>query len=61
MQLLEVGDGQVTVQRMVVGPDGRGQLTVSNLGDLDEAMLIISGLTPVTTEPANYSYTITQQ
>ena len=61
VQLLEVGDGQVTVQRMVVGPDGRGQLTVPNLGDLDEAMLIISGLTPVTTEPANYSYSITQQ
>jgi hypothetical protein len=46
---------------MVVGPDGRGQLTVPNLGDLDEAMLIISGLTPVTTEPARYNYSITQQ
>ena len=61
VQLLEVGGGEVTVQRMVVGPDGRGQLTVPNLGDLDEAMLIISGLTPVTTEPARYSYSITQQ
>jgi immune inhibitor A len=61
VQLLEVGGGQVTVQRMVVGPDGHGQLTVPNLGDLDEAMLIVSGLTPVTTEPARYSYTITQQ
>jgi hypothetical protein len=62
VQLLEVGgDGQVTVQRMAVGPDGRGQLGVPNLGGLDEALLIISGLTPVTTEPANYSYTITQQ
>ena len=60
VQLLEVGDGQVTVQRMVVGPDGRGQLSVSNLGDLNEAMLVISGLTPVTTEPASYSYTFTR-
>ena len=49
------------MQRMVVGPDGRGQLTVPNLGDLDEAMLIISGLTPVTTETARYKYSITQQ
>jgi immune inhibitor A len=61
VQLLEVSKGQVTVQRMVVGPDGRGQLTVPDLGNLDEAMLTISGLTPVTTEPAQYSYTITQQ
>jgi immune inhibitor A len=61
VQLLEIGGGEVTVQRMVVGPDGRGQLTVPNLGDLDEAMLIISGLTPVTTEPARYNYSITQQ
>ena len=61
VQLLEVGDSQVTAQRMVVGPDGRGQITVSNLGDLREAMLVISGLTPVTTEPASYSYTITQK
>jgi hypothetical protein len=61
VQLMEIGDGQVTVQRMAVGPDGRGQLTVPNLGDLEEAMLVISGLTPMTTEPASYSYTITQQ
>ncbi len=60
VQLLEVGDGQVTVQRMVVGPDGHGQLNVSDLGDLHEAMLVVSGLTPVTTEPASYSYTLTQ-
>lgn len=60
VQLLEVDDGQVTVQRMVVGPDGRGQLSVSDLGDLREAMLVISGLTPITTEPASYSYTLTQ-
>jgi hypothetical protein len=46
---------------MAVGPDGRGQFTVPNLGDLDEAMLIVSGLAPVTTEPARYNYAITQQ
>jgi immune inhibitor A len=61
VQLMEIGNGQVTVQRMEVGPDGRGQVNVPNLGDLDEAILVISGLTPVTTEPASYSYTITQQ
>ena len=61
VQIMEVGDSQVTVQRMVVGPDGLGQVTISDLGSLKEAMLVVSGLTPVTTEPASYSYSITQQ
>jgi len=61
VQLLQIGGGQVTIERMTVGPDGRGQLTVSDLGNLNEAMLMVSALTPVTTEPASYSYTITQK
>jgi hypothetical protein len=44
---------------MDVGPDGKGQVGVDSLGDLQEAMLIITGLAPVTTEPAKYSYTVT--
>ncbi len=61
VQLLAIGkNGDLTLQRMAVGPDGRGQLTLANLGDLDEAVLVISGLAPVTTEPATYSYEITQ-
>lgn len=43
---------------MNVGPDGRGQLNVDDLSKLDEAVLIISGLAPVTTETAKYSYSV---
>ena len=59
MQLVAVGRDGVTLERMDVGPDGKGQLGVDSLGDLQEAMLIITGLAPVTTEPAKYSYTVT--
>jgi hypothetical protein len=59
VQLVAVGRDGVTLERMDVGPDGKGQLGVDSLGDLQEAMLIITGLAPVTTEPAKYSYTVT--
>ncbi len=58
VQLVQIGQDQITVERMTVDPDGRGQLTVDDLGKLDEAVLIISGLAPVTTERATYSYSI---
>ncbi len=59
VQLLEVGsDGKVTLERVPVGFDGRGQVTVSGLGDLKDVVLAISALAPVTTEVAAYSYTI---
>ena len=32
VQIMEIGVGQVTVQRMVVGPDGLGQIAVSDTG-----------------------------
>lgn len=58
VQVVEVGSDKTTVQRLNVGPDGKGSITVDNLGNLQEAMLVISALAPVTTEPAHYSYTI---
>ena len=60
VQLVGMTGEQISVQRMVVGPDGRGQLAVADIGALDDAVLIISALTPVTTEPASYRYTITK-
>ncbi len=60
VQFISVAGDRVTVQRMPVGADGRGQLTINNLGDLDKAILVISALAPVTTEAATYSYEITQ-
>jgi immune inhibitor A len=58
VQLVEIGSNGVTVQRMEVGEDGRGQLTSHDLQDSQDVLLVISGLTPVTTEQAMYSYTI---
>ncbi len=59
-QLISIAGDNVTVQQMPVGADGRGKLTLADLGDLDEAILVISALAPVTTEAASYSYEITQ-
>jgi hypothetical protein len=61
VQLLEIGQNGVSVQQMDVGGDGRGQLTSHNLQDSEDVLLIISGLTPATTEQASYSYTISPQ
>lgn len=60
VQLLEVGnDGTVTLQRVPVNAEGRGQVSVSKLDALKDAVLIISALAPVTTEKATYNYTLT--
>jgi immune inhibitor A len=61
VQLVEIGRNGVTVQRMDVGEDGRGQLTSHNVQDSQDVALVISGLTPITTEQASYSYTLTQR
>jgi hypothetical protein len=48
----------VTVERLEVGRDGTGEFRIDNMGDLDEVILTVSALAPVTTEKASYSYTI---
>jgi len=59
VQLLEVGRRGIVVQRMDVGGDGKGRLSLqSDLTDLQAAVLIISALAPATTEAATYNYTI---
>ncbi len=58
VQLLEIGQGEIVVQRMEIGADGRGRLTTRDLKGLQEAVLVISALTPVTTEPASYNYAL---
>lgn len=60
VQIIEISADRITVQRMPMGADSRGQLTLANLQDLQEAILVISALAPVTTEAASYSYEITQ-
>ncbi len=61
VQLIASDGSTVKLQRMPVGADGRGQLTLANAENYSHVMLIVSALAPVTTEPASYSYTITNR
>jgi immune inhibitor A len=61
VQLVAANGNNVTVQRMAVGPDGKGELALTNAGQYDKLVLIVSALAPVTTEPAAYSYNITSR
>ena len=61
VQLVTTSNRQITVNRMTIGADGRGQITVPDIGNLQDAVLVISALTPVTTEAASYTLDVTQQ
>jgi immune inhibitor A len=59
---LEASDGStVKLMRMPVDANGKGQLKLANAENYSRIMLIVSALAPVTTEPASYSYTITNK
>src|SRR5690606_18942777 len=60
VQVLEIGGGTLTVERLDVGPDGVGELRIDNMEDLQDVTMVVSALAPVTTEKATYSYTITR-
>jgi immune inhibitor A len=49
---------ETTVRRLELGQDQMGEWVVPLSGDADRAILAISGLAPVTTEVASYSYAI---
>ncbi len=55
--------GKVTqIQRMELDESQRGQLAVPGLGtEVERAVLIVSGIAPVTTEVANYEYSASCQ
>lgn len=58
VQLIEIG-ADVSVQRLALDNANSGTLTLPALGTaIDRAILVVSGLTPVTTEPASYHYSI---
>jgi hypothetical protein len=45
---------------MTLDETNRGRLTITGLGDtIDEAVLIVSGLAPITSQPASYEYKVT--
>ena len=59
VQVLEIGD-EITVTSLTLNEFNHGTFTVSGLGHtLDRAVLIVSGLTPVTSHPASYEYKLT--
>jgi hypothetical protein len=49
---------QTTVQRLELAEDQTGQWQVPLGGDIDRAVISISGIAPVTTEPASYQYEV---
>ena len=55
------GDELVDVHRVDVNDEGEASVNISSLGGNDEAILIISGVTPFTTEVAAYRYWIDQR
>jgi immune inhibitor A len=58
LQLVRQAHDQTTVERLQLNPDNTGCWTVS-LGPDERAVLAVSGRTRLTTEPAEYWYTIT--
>jgi hypothetical protein len=60
VQVLEIGD-TVNLRQVPLDATSHGTLTMTGLGTtLNRAVLMVSGLTPVTTQPANYEYKLTQ-
>jgi hypothetical protein len=59
-QVLEIGD-EVNLRPIPLDESNSGMLRVEGLGTtIERAVLIISGLTPVTTQPASYEYQLFQ-
>ena len=47
------------VQRMALDEEQHGQVTIADLGKgVDRVVVVVSGVAPVTTEPAQYSYEV---
>jgi len=60
VQVIEIGT-ETTVHALTLDEQNQGQYTIAGMGNtVKEAILVISGLTPVTTEPASYRYQISQ-
>ena len=58
LQLMRQGRDQTRVERLQLNPDNTGRWAVG-LGPNEWAIIVVSGRTRVTTEPAEYWYTIT--
>jgi len=59
VQVITIGQ-QTTVQRLALDKKGLGHLDIRGFGqDVKRIILVVSGMTPVTTEVARYRYSIT--
>ena len=60
--LVEVASGGAPhVQEMTLGPDNTGQLPVHwSAGDIEEAFVVLSSVTPVTSQTVSYSLTLSK-
>jgi immune inhibitor A len=62
LQVLEFdGDTLTAVRRVPSDAQGRAEAEITGLGNGRRAVVAISGLSPVTTLPAQYEYTITSK
>jgi hypothetical protein len=60
VEVLEIGD-KIKLERMSLDATNHGVMTIEGLGTtVNRAVLIISGLAPVTSQPASYEYKLTQ-
>ncbi len=60
VQLVTYGD-ETEVQRLLMADGVSGEWVIPFSARMDKAVIVISALAPVTTEPANYKYTLTQE
>ncbi|MFZ1754274.1 MAG: hypothetical protein WBO46_06120 [Caldilineaceae bacterium] len=59
VQVLALNNGKlVRVERATVSPEGTATISINGLSRSTQAVVIISGATPVTTEEAGYEYSI---
>jgi hypothetical protein len=61
VQLITLGKNGTTVERLPIANDQTGHWNIHLGQDVDRTVLVINGLTPVTTEPARYWFAVTQK
>ena len=61
VQLVSVGQNETTVERLPIADDQTGHWDIRLGPDVERAVLVVSGATPVTTVPAEYWFAVTQK
>jgi immune inhibitor A len=61
VQLISVSQDHTTVERLPLANDQTGHWNIGLGPDVERAVLVISGATPVTTEPAEYWFAVTRK